>query len=118
MSKQLVLIASFCLLASTSKAAEFYPAAHPMCLDQRSSDKTKCSEGREFYFDESGRCGCLSPKDFYDMDSRIRIRITCDEGQRYEVIYENYNMCGMIIKRSVSCGCFSNVKSEMTTTVR
>jgi hypothetical protein len=91
------------------RSSVLLPAEHSMCLNAHmSSMNASCADGTWFYVDEGGRCGCLSSSEVIDHETCDRALIRCNEdaGEIFSQLYQYQNMCGMIQKMRVGCGCY------------
>ena len=107
MKKILVVLALFAF-QSAAMATELFPKGHTRCINRRVD---ACPSGTEFIWDDQGRCGCLSPDQYFDNDTCMRAMIRCLEpDETFHSVSGYRQVCDMNQEVTVGCGCFSEQK--------
>lgn len=104
--RRLICASLFLLCAPIFASGSLWPAGHTTCINANNMESlpVPCPEGKEFYVDDSGRCGCLSQDEYVPAETCMAAHIICEENTTFAGIFRAREMCG---RSQVGCGCFS-----------
>ena len=100
----------FAVAPSLAHTESLLPSEHSTCLNASVAvANSYCSDEADFYFDQDGKCGCLSEQDITSPDVCLRAPMVCNEaeGQSFSTLYQYRNQGGLMEIINAGCGCYT-----------